>query len=364
MEVLYKLKPMHLIIKEIAMKSLPRVTQNRDWSRIALTNHKGHLNKTFQWFGDRNCKFDLDITAKTRLWLDIKVEIGEGKDIKGEKVDWKCYTDGSVLDKKAGAGVMIYYKGEPHITLTTGLGEATIFQAEMYAILMAVQYLTKRASQEENKIILVDSQAVLLSLRHSESNTRSQLVVMEELAKVRNLEFRWIRAHQGHEGNELADVAAKKGTSSKVQVGQPKALSKFKSEVDHKIYIEWQKEWDRLPGHRQSKIFCEGPKDKRVEDLKSLGRFRTGTLIRFLSGHAFTNRHNYLMGLSDEVNCRLCRQQTEETPEHLIKECPILNEWRFEVFGTLMVFDDRLISYDQISTFISHYKIQDLEQND
>lgn len=194
-------------------------------------------------------------------------------------------------------------------------------------------------------------------------NNISQQRVKLELQGMGNVKFKWIKAHVGHWGNESADEATKKACQLSPNVQLERAVCTIKKEVNTLINNEWNSKWESLSWEWQSKLFCKGPLDIRIGELERLGRYRMGTLIRFLSGHAFMNRHNYIMGLAESGKCRLCDTMEEETPEHIITRCPILNNWRFEKFGTFEVFDYTKIGYGAISDFITHYLIYDLEAN-
>ena len=67
--------------------------------------------------------------------------------------------------------------------------------------------------------------------------------------------------------------------------------------------------------------------------MKPLSQEKTSRIIRFVTGHCHMNRHNTLLAKgygaleSSESRCRLCEEE-EETPEHLIKECPVMNTTR------------------------------------
>jgi hypothetical protein len=62
-------------------------------------------------------------------------------------------------------------------------------------------------------------------------------------------------------------------------------------------------------------------------------------IIRFLTGHTFMNRHEVLIQRgkddlgSNDALCRLCEEEME-TPEHLLTECPVLNNDRQELFNS------------------------------
>lgn len=247
------------------------------------------------------------------------------------------------------------------MTICANIGTATVYQAEMTAITETIKFLNSQATPEETKLILVDSQAALLTIKNKDITSISHDSLMAILKLTQNIKFRWIQAHTGHVSNELADRAAKQATRRPQLIHIPLAVSIVKGEVMAHLKNVWDTEWMNLPGHRQSKIFCKGPKDSRIPDLRRLGRFRTGTLIHFITGHAFTKRHNFIMGLRDDKSCSLCQGTDEEMPEHIILNCPALSNWRFCIFGGFQLMNANTINYDQLSDFLADPRIRSLE---
>ena len=95
--------------------------------------------------------------------------------------------------------------------------EASIFQAELIAIMAAAKFLNENLEHDMKYIkIFSDSQAPLLALNkntflnNTVVNTHIELVKLRE--KVQALSLVWIKARHGHDDNELADEYAKQGT--------------------------------------------------------------------------------------------------------------------------------------------------------
>ena len=125
-------------------------------------------------------------------------------------------------------------------------------QAEAFAILKALDYVQINKENEEDKVATVgtDSRTTLDSLNNADKHT---FLTEEIRQKVHEMEirewkirFRWIKAHVGTSGNELADMLAKE-TSGKTEIPisynrVPKSSIKRDLEV---INMEnWQREWE------------------------------------------------------------------------------------------------------------------------
>ena len=108
--------------------------------------------------------------------------------------------------------------------------------------------------------------------------------------------------------------------------------------IKSKIWAEWRKEWVAYPEGRQSHYFLDGPSTKFNKIYKH-GRGQIARLVQYLTGHAFLRRHDKIVehgtkyhGDSDE--CRLCCEYDEETPHHIITECPSQAYRRYDHFGS------------------------------
>ena len=88
-----------------------------------------------------------------------------------------------------------------------------------------------------------------------------------------------------------------------------------------------------------------------------------GRLIRFLTGHNFTRRHNMIVNKFHQAVgwCRFCRD-TEEDPFHIIKRCPEFSHIRKKIFGkTELTWE--LLSWEAIHRMISRDEIRIMEEN-
>ena len=132
------------------------------------------------------------------------------------------YTDGSKIGGKVGSGFVVFRRKKVIFYQNARLPDnATVCQAELYAIFLAGRYIQASLTEKYKYIrIYSDSQAAILALDKNEIN--SQLVMdtiqVWELITNRNIHvtLSWIKAHAGHEGNELADTQAKLGAGREI----------------------------------------------------------------------------------------------------------------------------------------------------
>jgi ribonuclease HI len=106
-------------------------------------------------------------------------------------------------------------------------GSATVFQAEVYAIEMACEYATQQACPLVT--ILSDSLAAILALTSPYITSRTVLRTLHALTKLTQtgatVQIRWIRGHNGSQGNETADLLANLGAASMANGPEPLFLS-------------------------------------------------------------------------------------------------------------------------------------------
>jgi hypothetical protein len=215
----------------------------------------------------------------------------------------------------------------------------TVFQAEVFAILKATEELQGLMPRGDSGrvVIMSDSQAALQALQatHIQSKLVWQTIgALNELALRFGTELRWIKAHVGHEGNERADQAAKRGSLGMIDVFAASVEMPVKI-ARNKIVQELEKRWNaELKGRkeaRQTKIFFPQVDARKSRDVYKLSRPACGKMIRYITGHAYLRRHQTIVYGSGDERCRFCREDPEE-PQHLILSCPRLSRVRGECF--------------------------------
>ena len=150
-------------------------------------------------------------------------------------------------------------------------------------------------------------------------------------ANLRPLTIRWIRAHVGHTGNELADHLARTGSETKTldcypTIPVPKSFISLKLK-DH-FMARWQKVWT-AKGPRQSKIFFPEVSGGKTKKLVKWSKQNLNLLIQIGTGHALV-AHHISKWTEVEDKCQICEEGEESTP-HLFFQCQALEQlpyWR------------------------------------
>ena len=136
----------------------------------------------------------------------------------------KFYTDGSKLDGRVGAGFYAEYpNNSPKQAFHLGI-YSTVFQAEVLAISEMPKNLLWEKMQNQNILVLVDSQAAIKALIKCTVTSITVLNCirnLNQLGKQNHVSIAWIPGHAGVHGNEVADYLAKSGSTSKIHGPEP-----------------------------------------------------------------------------------------------------------------------------------------------
>ncbi|KAJ4441311.1 hypothetical protein ANN_11165 [Periplaneta americana] len=206
---------------------------------------------------DRN-QIDHDMELKHWQHAADHVKIREGKEDNEYNII-KIFTDGSKGELGVGAGVAIFKEGNLEEALKYRLnGKCSNNQAEQLAILKAIQHVQTLESQQQKFSIFTDSRITLDSLRNQTNHTHLIEEIRREVKEAERknwkIEFNWIKAHAGHEGNELADQLAKEAARSEnIQESYSKTP---KSAVKaHLNAIDLARNRTRNLGHRRPALY-------------------------------------------------------------------------------------------------------------
>lgn len=142
------------------------------------------------------------------------------------------------------------------------------------------------------------------------------------LSVTNNIKLSWIKAHKDFTGNEFADLLAKRGGHQcNVQMTTPMATSVLKNQIKLYFTRTWQSKWTQESTCRQTKLFVPNVGTFDYKYLLKQNRQTLRRLIQFSTGHCTLRRHLHLQGKVESPTCRLC-DRADETPFHLLRECP------------------------------------------
>ncbi|KAJ8955141.1 hypothetical protein NQ318_009034 [Aromia moschata] len=217
-EVLTGLPPLHLVIEHEAMRSAYRLTGLGHWiGEEQTTGHATIWNKA-----TKNCPVLLMLQDRVEPTICPSPKLGiqipsrddwdnTNNTICQNGIIW--FTDGSKIGDKAGAGV---YGKTTRTKLSFALGSyASVFQAEIYAILACGMEILKTAPKRRTIQLCTDSQAALMAIESSKVKSRLVLdckKILNDLASCNRVILTWVPGRSGVAGNEEADRLARLGS--------------------------------------------------------------------------------------------------------------------------------------------------------
>jgi ribonuclease HI len=254
----------------------------------------------------------------------------------------KCFTDGSRIDERSGAGYCIMADDKIIAEKAIPLGsQPTVFQAEVVAIQQAAVKL-RELRLTGDVVIYCDSQAALKALNNPILKAQTVMITALELDKLalrQEVKLHWIKAHVGTRGNERADVLAKEGSKSTVEedlLDIPPPSCQIRRDIRERVDKRWHSRWLLLTYARQSKLFWPSPNRVRSKHLLKLPRRDYGRIVQLFTGFNYFNYHSWKLKESASQFCRLCDEQEIEDTEHLLCSCPRLWSERSSAVGTVL----------------------------
>ena len=295
-----------------------------------------------------------------------KFEYGGGPDL------FQIFTDGSLHEGIAGSGVNIALGA---IQLSFNIGKKSVFQAEIFAIQKACQWLIKNNEEIRNKEVVIysDSQSSLKALASVAVSSKCVLRTIYFLngvaAKCKSLKLVWVRAHTGAcAPNDVADRLANEGRLlPEAAPDAPKTpWSLIKSDLVNKTNIYWSWDWYHQPTCRQSKQFFPAIDKSRSFKIIMLNRMQFAKFTQLAVGHNGLAWFKDLSKNPDDEDtpppiCAVCNED-DQTSAHVLGACPAYALNRWEIFGQPFIsppFDDLKINL--ILRFMTETKLQPLQ---
>ena len=362
LEVIYDIKPLNLILEKMAVEKYlnTRGTFKRRWEGQGSDGkYFGHIHqcrKLMEEFGLEEVEND----HKKDICLRKTYKVDLAKTDHPTKEGLVIYTDGSKMDQGVGFG---YHYTDPEYGYYEELGalrkEGTVFQAEIMALKKAAERMIRVSTKDQKITIYTDSQAALMAMDSRMTSSRlvhETKVKWNHVGTYNQVTLHWIKAHVGHEGNELADNLAKDGIKFPET---PVLLTKawIKSFLKEKLIQKWDKQWLQTgpDKYRHTKMWL--PKittPLRGGVLKFHNRKVVGLLAQWITSFNNMNYHTWRKNKQGSVlpACRLCQKADSfETAWHLATECEgaaVLSRLHLHIFTE----DETKWSWDSLKAFL------------
>ncbi|GBM81847.1 Retrovirus-related Pol polyprotein from type-1 retrotransposable element R1 [Araneus ventricosus] len=228
--------------------------------------------------------------------------------------DIEIYTDGSKLDNQTGTAMVVYYHGTLiHHEIHRLPDYATVYQAELMGIKMALQYVEKSANWHKFHIF-TDSLSSLQALANTHCSIPSLWDIKDiydRIIKIKWLRLHWIKAHVGNTGNEAADAFAKEATKlPQVDVSSLQSRGTIKRTIRTAMLADWQRKWTDGSKGRQT--------EKYIKEVKIHKVIYNKFVVQFLTGHGRFPYYFCRFGITTNPNCR-CGMNGDA--DHYIHQC-------------------------------------------
>ena len=247
-----------------------------------------------------------------------------------------AYTDGSAFKATVNAGygaVINHPSGEKDKIYNPCGSFCSNFTAEKEAISQVLKHITgtfeKAPNKTKNIVIFSDSLSALQELESGEMDNKEMSQIMiacDHLISNYDIQIvlQWIPGHQGIQGNEEADVLAKRG-ASQPQPEAPVSYNTVSKMIRTNLKDEWLVDWVQNSTGRALYEHMSAPKPK--DPINTLSRHDQSLIFRLRTQHVPLNNHLNRIKKDHSAQCPLCNYPNE-TVEHHLLHCTKLNELR------------------------------------
>jgi ribonuclease HI len=237
------------------------------------------------------------------------------------------YTDGSKTENHVGAGMTVMEDSKEIYFEARRLSlHCTVYQAELYGINMAMEWIETHPNRPHTIAIHVDSKAALLTIKDKQTTHPLAAKIRTKVINLRNssqISFHWVKGHAGLKGNERADYLAKIAASY-IHVTSynavPRSLGKKMLE-DYYIQI-WNATYTNSGEAAQTKLFIP-----TIPHRLSLSLWPNYVLTQFLTNHGSFRHYLFKMNKTPSPHCN-CPESPVQTAIHLLTECTLFSRDR------------------------------------
>ena len=284
---------------------------------------------------------------KTRIAPDRETAIQEEE---ADRADVRIYSDGSGIENQIGAAAVLYRGNRKKGTLKYRLGSAkhhTVYEGELVGMGLGAELLRKERNIK-SATLYVDNQAGIqgtdlfraASGHYLVDHFHNQIERILRRTPGLKLMIRWIPGHEGIQGNEAVDEAAKEAAQDgsshdavlparfKSKKRLPFSKSALKQAFNEGLKIKTSGRFEKSPRCATlRRIDPSAPSSNFRKLTDVLPRRQASLLVQLRTGHAPLNKHLHRINCADSPLCPAC-EEGEESVFHFLMRCPAYERQR------------------------------------
>jgi hypothetical protein len=215
---------------------------------------------------------------------------------------------------------------------------ATVFQAEVYAILACSDYCLRECMTDKTICICSDSQAALLALGSHTVSSRLVLQCrnsLQGLSIYNRVQLFWAPGHCGMVFLRMKrEMVLREWDLNPPSAGRNLVCRNHVSYCNLVSGCRHSKGWIKRPCLKMARFLRNLPRNSpySMANLRTqiFGKPILSVLIGLLTGHVRLNNHLHTMGLLSDPTCAACGIE-EELGLHFICVCPTLANLRTQI---------------------------------
>lgn len=292
------------------------------------------------------------------------------------------FTDGSGYEGMIGAAAVAPREAFFQRRHLGTSAQATVYIAELSGIEMALEKFRSQPQPRGELVIFSDSQAAIQAVMNPKRPS-GQHVLCAIYDHVRAMQqpptpppiitIRWIPAHVGVHGNELADTEAKEAARVGV-VGSSPAFSgrdgrlrlatTAKRQVRSRIKADWAQEWAKERTGKPNQRLVGTPDKKNLRVFEGISKPYASILVQMRSMRIGLRHFLYKINAAESDRCS-CGEGSQ-TPRHVLLQCPLFIDLRQELRDKVRartdlrdVLDyDAIMSHPQAARYVAEFMLQ------
>ena len=209
--------------------------------------------------------------------------------------------------------------------------------------------------------IFVDSQAALKALEAPFIKSATVKRCIESLAKLSNQNkviLQWVPGHNDIEGNELADLLARQGSSKHIswatKIECPTAhINELITGITKDLC---KRKWETSEKGKVTKAIWSGPDKKSTTEILSLKRPTLKNLMYSVTGHWNIGKHAQKLGIETPSECKCGIPSKDIDPFHFWCDCPTIAMLRFEIFNNYFLYELPKVEVFKLGKLLEYIK--------